>query len=133
MIEEKKASVTCGTLPVLRSNATLIRVLFQNLLGNALKFQDGSQTPVVRIGAENNGASWQFSIIDNGIGIDPKQHHKVFTIFQRLHRKDRYPGTGIGLSTCKKFIELCGGRIWFESIPGQGTSFFFTLPCQEAS
>jgi light-regulated signal transduction histidine kinase (bacteriophytochrome) len=133
MIQHKSASVTCGTLPVLRSNATLIRVLFQNLVGNALKFQDGSITPVVRIGAESDAVSWQFSIIDNGIGIDPKSHDKVFTIFQRLHRKDQYPGTGIGLSTCKKFIELCGGRIWFESAPGKGTSFFFTLPCQEAS
>jgi two-component system, sensor histidine kinase and response regulator len=132
-IQAKKASVSCGTLPVLRSNPTLIRVLFQNLVGNALKFQDGSRTPVVRIGAEGNAEAWQFSITDNGIGIDPNLHDKVFTIFQRFHRKEQYPGTGIGLSTCRKLIELCGGRIWFESTPEQGTAFFFTLPCQKTS
>jgi two-component system, sensor histidine kinase and response regulator len=133
LIELKKADVTWDTLPVLRSNPTLIRVLFQNLVGNALKFQDGTRTPVIRIGAERNAEAWQFSVTDNGIGIDPQQHQRVFTIFQRLHRKEQYPGTGIGLSTCRKFVELCGGRIWFESTPGQGTAFFFTLPCQVAS
>jgi two-component system sensor histidine kinase/response regulator len=71
---------------------------------------------------------WVFSIVDNGIGIDPKFADKVFAVFQRIHRKEEYSGTGIGLSTCKKFIELCGGEIWYESAPGEGTAFFFALP-----
>jgi two-component system sensor histidine kinase/response regulator len=133
IIEEKKAKVACETLPVLRSSPTLIRILFQNLIGNALKFQDGSRAPQVRIAAERKGEAWQFSVADNGIGIDPNQKHRVFAIFQRLQRKDQFPGTGIGLSTCSKFIALCGGRIWFDSTPGQGTTFFFTLPGHAAS
>lgn len=74
---------------------------------------------------------WRFCVRDNGIGIDPAFHHKIFTIFQRLHRKEDYPGTGIGLSTCRKFIRLCGGDIWFESAPGSGTAFHFALPTPE--
>lgn len=128
VIEQKQASMVCGSLPVLESYPTLLRVLFQNLIGNALKFQDGRKTPEIKIHAEQAGDAWRFSIRDNGIGIDPKFYNKVFAIFQRIHRREEYPGTGIGLSTCKKFIELYGGRIWFESAPGEGTAFFFTLP-----
>lgn len=128
VIAEKNAQVTCGDLPVLQTSATLIRVLFQNLIGNALKFQNGEKAPVISITAEPQGAMWRFSVRDNGIGIDPAFHDKVFAIFQRLHRQDEYPGTGIGLSTCRKFIRLYGGDIDFESTPGQGTHFFFTLP-----
>ncbi len=128
IIAQKKARIACDSLTTLKTSPTLVRVLFQNLIGNALKFQDGSKTPEVHIEAQRKEDTWQFCIRDNGIGIDPRFDNKVFTIFQRIHRREDYPGTGIGLSTCKKFIELCGGRIWFESTPGQGTAFFFTLP-----
>jgi signal transduction histidine kinase len=126
-ITEKKARVSCDSLPVIETSYSLMRVLFQNLIGNALKFQDAGAIPEIHIGAERQGGTWRFSVRDNGIGIDPAFHGKIFAIFQRLYRKEEYPGTGIGLSTCKKFIELCGGHIGFESRPGQGSTFFFTL------
>ena len=131
VIAEKKVCISYNALPTIRASSTLMQVLFQNLISNALKFQDGSRTPQIDIHWEVKDGFWQFCIQDNGIGIDPDLHEKVFAIFQRLHRKEDYPGTGIGLSTCKKFIELCNGKIWFESMPGKGTQFFFTLP-QEA-
>jgi light-regulated signal transduction histidine kinase (bacteriophytochrome) len=126
-IAEKKAKITYGDLPTLTTSPTLMRVLLQNLVGNALKFQDGTKSPEVSIQAALQDNMWRFSVCDNGIGIDPAFHDRIFTIFQRLHRKEDYPGTGIGLSTCRKFIRLCGGDISFESKPGQ-TTFFFTLP-----
>lgn len=125
---EKGATITCRDLPALRASPTLLRILFQNLIGNALKFQDGSRKPEIAIEARREGSAWRFTIRDNGIGIDPQFRDRIFTIFQRLHRKEDYPGTGIGLSTCRKFIRLCGGDIDFESTPGQGSTFFFTLP-----
>ena len=132
VLAERGAKVTVGALPVIQTSPTLIRLLFQNLIGNALKFHDGSRTPEVRIDArkaERDGRPmWEFCILDNGIGIDPKFHEKVFAVFQRIHRKEEYSGTGIGLSTCKKFVELCGGAIWYESTLGEGTAFFFALP-----
>jgi light-regulated signal transduction histidine kinase (bacteriophytochrome) len=103
-------------------------VLFQNLIGNALKFQDGRKPPEIAVGAERQGACWRFSVRDNGIGIEPGFHDRLFTIFQRFHRKEDYPGTGIGLAACRKFLQLCGGDIGFDSGPGAGTVFFFTLP-----
>jgi two-component system sensor histidine kinase/response regulator len=131
VIAQKKVQVACDPLPTIKTSSTLMHVLFQNLIGNALKFQDGSRVPEINIQSEAREGSWQFSIKDNGIGICPDFHDKVFAIFQRLHRREAYPGTGIGLSTCKKFIELFNGKIWFESTPSQGTQFFFTIP-QEA-
>jgi two-component system sensor histidine kinase/response regulator len=128
VIAQKQAQITCEPLPVLEGCQTLMRVLFQNLIGNALKFQDGAQPPKIVIQAKTIGNEWQFSLQDNGIGIDPAFNDRVFAIFQRIHRKEEYPGTGIGLSTCKKFVELCGGKIWFDSTPGNGTIFFFTIP-----
>jgi two-component system sensor histidine kinase/response regulator len=128
VIAEKKARISYDPLPTITASSTLMQILFQNLIGNALKFQDGSKMPQIDIRWEVKGASWQFCVQDNGIGIDPDLHEKVFAIFQRLHRKEDYPGTGIGLSTCKKFIELCNGKIWFESTLGQGAQFFFTIP-----
>ncbi len=128
VIKEKNARTQCDSLPTLETSPTLMRVLLQNLLGNALKFQDGSKPPEITIMAERGQSFWRFTVSDNGIGIDPAFHHKIFAIFQRLHRKEDYPGTGIGLSTCKKFVELCGGTIGFESASGRGTTFFFTLP-----
>jgi two-component system, sensor histidine kinase and response regulator len=127
-IAEKGAIIRRGELPVLRTSHTLIRVLFQNLVGNALKFQDGSRTPQISIAAERQETIWRFEVRDNGIGIDPAFGDRIFAIFQRIHRKEDYPGTGIGLSTCRKFIKLCGGDIHFESTPGEGTAFIFTIP-----
>jgi two-component system, sensor histidine kinase and response regulator len=127
IIEQKQARITHEFLPTLQTSPTLMHILFQNLIGNALKFQDGSIAPEINIRAEARDDLLQFCIQDNGIGIAPEYKEKVFAIFQRVHRREVYPGTGIGLSTCKKFIELCNGKIWFESNPGQGTSFFFTL------
>lgn len=130
-IAEKGAKVTCGPLPVIGTSMTLMRVLFQNLIGNALKFQDGSRPPEIDVSAERQGDNWVFNVRDNGIGIDPVFNAKMFTIFQRLNRKEDYPGTGIGLSTCRKFVQLCGGEIHFKSAPGEGTTFTFTLPAKE--
>lgn len=127
-IQNKNVKITSADLPTLETCNTLIRVLFQNLIGNALKFQDGSRQPEINIRAEDQNGMWMFSIADNGIGIDPDFHGKVFSIFQRYHRKEDYPGTGIGLSTCKKFLEIYGGDIWFESALDKGTTFYFTIP-----
>lgn len=128
IVARKQAKILLDTLPVVRTSPTLIEILFQNLIGNALKFQNGEKAPEIRIRSEAQNNDWQFCIEDNGIGISPDFYDRVFAIFQRFHRKEDYPGTGIGLSTCRKFIELCNGRIWFESELGQGTRFFFTLP-----
>jgi light-regulated signal transduction histidine kinase (bacteriophytochrome) len=124
----KQARIVCNSLPVLEGCPTLMHVLFQNLIGNALKFQDGTKPPEIEIRAKPTEGGWQFSVQDNGIGIDPAFDDRVFAIFQRIHRKEEYSGTGIGLSTCKKFVEFCGGKIWFDSTPGQGAVFFFTIP-----
>ena len=128
VIASKGAIVTCADLPFIATSPTLMRVLLQNLIGNALKFQDGVRAPRIEIGARAAGDAWQFSVQDNGIGIDHKFNNRIFTIFQRLHRKEEYPGTGIGLSTCSKFVRLCGGDIQFESELGKGTNFIFTIP-----
>lgn len=128
VIAEKQALVFCDPLPTLRGGLTLMRILFQNLIGNALKFQNGLEPPEIYIGVEREDDKWRFSVRDNGIGIDPTFKDHVFTIFQRVHPKEKYPGTGIGLSTCKKFIELFDGEIWFESTMGKGSVFFFTIP-----
>jgi two-component system sensor histidine kinase/response regulator len=128
VIASKEAIVTCADLPFIATSPTLMRVLLQNLIGNALKFQDGVRPPRIEIGASAVGDAWQFSVQDNGIGIDHKFNNRIFTIFQRLHRKEEYPGTGIGLSTCRKFVRLCGGDIQFESELGKGTHFIFTIP-----
>ncbi len=133
IIAEKNANVTYGELPIIITSPTLMRVLLQNLIGNALKFQDGSRPPEIDVSATRAGSMWRFSVRDNGIGIDSKFSERIFTIFQRLHRKEDYPGTGIGLSTCRKFIRLCGGDIEFESTPGIGTEFVFTVPAEESA
>lgn len=131
LIKESDAQVTYGPLPRLEASSTLVRILFQNLIGNALKYQDGNRRPEVEIAAVKQRNAWRFTVKDNGIGIDETFRSRIFTIFQRLHRKEDYPGTGIGLSTCRKFLQLYGGEIDFVSTPGEGTTFSFTLPVKE--
>jgi light-regulated signal transduction histidine kinase (bacteriophytochrome) len=127
-IEDSGADVNCGELPMVLGDEGQLAQLFQNLIGNALKFR-GPQPPVVTVDAVREvGGEWRFGVHDNGIGIDPAQHQRVFQIFQRLHTREKYPGTGIGLSICQRIVERHGGRIWIESTPGHGTTFYFTLP-----
>jgi signal transduction histidine kinase len=126
-IEERSALVSSSELPTVWADHGMLVRLFQNLISNALKFCK-AERPIVRIQAERRGADWVFSVADNGIGIDPQYKDRIFLIFQRLHKQSEYPGTGIGLAVCKRIVERNGGRIWLESEPGKGTTFFFTLP-----
>jgi signal transduction histidine kinase len=127
-INEKKAQVTTGKLPDVMGNETELAQLFQNLIGNAIKYTTSGTTPEVRITAERKADNWHFVVKDNGIGIPEEYQRTVFVIFRRLHAIDQYPGTGIGLSLCKKIVERHRGEIWVESTPGKGSSFHFTLP-----
>ena len=104
--------------------------VFQNLISNALKYHDGSHRPEITIGFTEKKDSWQFSVSDNGIGIEKEYLDKIFVIFQRLHQKEQYSGTGIGLAICKKIVEFHGGKIWAESEVGKGSTFFFTVKKQ---
>ena len=128
-IEESGAQVVCEPLPTVTGDSSQLLQLFQNLIGNAIKFC-GTEEPVIRVTARETGQEWMFSIADNGIGIAPENLEAVFAIFKRLHTRTEYPGSGIGLSLCKKIVEHHGGRIWVESKPGQGSIFNFTLPVQ---
>ncbi|OJH37436.1 GAF domain-containing protein [Cystobacter ferrugineus] len=127
LVDETGATITQGPLPRVMADDTQLTQLFQNLVGNALKFRGPAPTRV-RVDAERQGDSWRFTVTDNGIGIEPQYFERIFVIFQRLHNKEDYPGTGIGLAICKKIVERHGGRIGVESHPGQGTVFWFTLP-----
>jgi PAS domain S-box-containing protein len=126
-INESGAEIICSSLPVILGNEAQFVQLFQNLLSNSIKFH-GAEAPKIKINAVQNDNMWKFSVQDNGIGIEPQYVDRIFIIFQRLHTKDRYPGTGIGLAICKKVVEHHGGRIWAESTPGDGTTFWFTIP-----
>jgi len=118
--------VTLDPLPAVNGDGTQLVSLFQNLIGNALKFRD-SAPPRIHVGARRNGMYWHFSVCDNGIGIDPQYFDRIFGVFQRLHTRKEFPGTGVGLAICKKIVERHGGQIWVESVPGEGTTFHFSL------
>jgi len=126
-IAEAGAVIEAGPLPTVQGQLTLLAVVFQNLIGNALKFK-GEQPPRIVITAERDGAFWLFSVIDNGIGIEPQYADRVFLIFQRLHERAAYPGTGIGLAMCRKIIDYFGGRIWLDTGVADGARFCFTVP-----
>ena len=126
-IKEKNAEITSDSLPLVKGDETQLVRLFQNLMENAIKFQ-GEDAPRIHISCQPQNGSYLFSIRDNGIGIDPQYFERVFVVFQRLHGMDQYPGTGIGLAMCKKIVERHRGKIWIESEPGKGTTFYFTLP-----
>jgi PAS domain S-box-containing protein len=131
-IEESGAVIQRGNLPPVPMDMTQMTLLLQNLVGNAVKFR-GERPPVVEIGAEAHGSEWRFHVRDNGIGIAPEHIGRIFQVFQRLHTAEQYPGTGIGLAICKRTVERYGGRIWVESAPGQGSTFFFTLPSVQSA
>ncbi len=126
-IREKKAIIHIGTLPDITCHSSQIIQVFQNLISNGLKYQPIDNIPELWIEGEEMETEWKFSVRDNGIGIDPDYREKVFIIFQRLHIKEQYSGSGIGLSLCKKIVEFHGGKIWLESTPGEGSIFYFTL------
>jgi signal transduction histidine kinase len=111
---------------VLASHLHATRVL-QNLIGNALTYR-GEEPPVITASAQRQGGLWRITVRDNGIGIDPRHHDRIFVVFQRLHTAAEHPGTGMGLAICKKIVESHGGQIWVESEPGHGAAFSFTLP-----
>jgi signal transduction histidine kinase len=127
IITESNASIEVGELPMLTADPSQLERVFENLISNAVKFR-GSEAPRVRVFAERDGPEWRFSVIDNGIGIDPRHAERVFNVFQRLHAPDEYAGTGIGLSICKRIVERHGGRIWIEPADGEGCAVRFTLP-----
>src|SRR5205085_101193 len=117
-------------LPSVKGYSTEMKQLFQNLIINAIKFRKKDAAPQICISANKNTDRWEFKVKDNGIGIDPQHNERIFIIFQRLHNRSEYEGSGIGLSHCKKIIDLHKGRVWLESEPGQGTTFNFTLQQQ---
>ena len=126
-IQESGAGITCDQLPTVLADKMQLLQLFQNLLANAIKFRT-ERAPEIRITAQHTDGSWQFAVKDNGIGIEPRHFDRIFLIFQRLHSRRHYPGTGMGLAICKKIVDRHGGTIWPVSDPGMGTTFFFTLP-----
>lgn len=129
-IEKSCALISNDPLPVLTADSNQMLRLFQNLIDNAIKFS-GDMPPRIHISAEKIDNDYLFSVRDNGIGIDPQFKERIFVIFQRLHNKEEYPGTGIGLAICKRIIERHKGRIWLESEPGNGSVFYFTLPVKK--
>jgi light-regulated signal transduction histidine kinase (bacteriophytochrome) len=126
-ITESNALIEHEPLPTITCDGMKIGQVFQNLINNAIKFCN-LHPPHIRISAEEQDDAWIFSVRDNGIGIDPKYAERIFLIFQRLHDRNTYPGTGIGLSICKKIVERHGGRIWVASHPGEGSTFYFSIP-----
>lgn len=126
-IQDSQAQISHDPLPTVMADPSQLGRVLQNLIGNALKFR-GEAAPHIHVSVAKEAQAWRFSVSDNGIGIEPQYFERIFLVFQRLHTRREYPGTGIGLSLCKKIIERHGGRIWVESQPGQGATFYFTIP-----
>jgi len=126
-IEDSGALIFTDHLPTVKGDEMQLIQLFQNLMANAIKFH-GPEPPQIQVSAAKNGREWVFAVKDNGIGIAPEHQERIFSIFQRLHQRSEYPGTGIGLAMCKKIVERHGGRIWVESQVGAGSTFYFTIP-----
>jgi len=126
-IQESGAVVTQGPLPPVRLHKFQLEQLFQNLVGNAIRYRS-EERPTIHVAAERHDDMWQFSVRDNGLGIDSEYREQIFGIFKRLHSAAEYPGTGLGLAICQRIVERAGGRIWVESNPGRGSTFLFTLP-----
>jgi chemotaxis family two-component system sensor kinase Cph1 len=127
-IGETGAEITHDPMPTIVADGTQLMQLFQNLIGNAIKFQQPNVPPQIHIGVQRQEEDWLFWVKDNGIGIDPQFADRIFVIFQRLHTRDEYPGSGMGLAICKKIVECHRGRIWVDSALGQGATFYFTIP-----
>jgi PAS domain S-box-containing protein len=131
-LDEADAEVTVDPLPTIKGDETQLSQLFQNLVANAVKFVENGP-PRVHVSAEREGDYWRFQVADNGIGIEPAHAERIFNVFQRLHGRGEYPGSGIGLATCKRIVERHQGKIWVESEPGSGSTFYFTIPASAAS
>jgi signal transduction histidine kinase len=127
VIGSSKTEIVCGQLPTVMADELQLSQVFQNLIANAIKFHADS-APLIEITATLIGATWEFSVKDNGIGMDMEQSGRIFQMFQRLHSREEYEGTGIGLAIAKRIVERHGGRIWCDSAPGQGSTFHFTMP-----
>jgi light-regulated signal transduction histidine kinase (bacteriophytochrome) len=125
-IREADAAVEVGTMPIVQGDEGQVSQLFQNLIGNALKFR-GTSPLRIAVEARLHGGRWMFSVGDNGIGIDMQHSGRIFEMFQRLHERGKYDGSGVGLAIAKRIVERHGGRIWLDSRPGDGTTFYFTL------
>jgi light-regulated signal transduction histidine kinase (bacteriophytochrome) len=133
-IEESGASISVAALPRVRMPEFQLEQLFQNLIGNAIRYRNSA--PRINIAAALQDKNWLFSVQDNGIGIEPRFKEQIFGVFKRLHTNSQYPGTGMGLAICQRIIERAGGRIWVESEPEKGSTFYFTIPtagCSETT
>lgn len=131
-VEESDATITHDPLPVLRGERRNLLQLFQNLISNAIKYR-GPNPPKIHVSAKKKRGHYIFAFKDNGIGIDPADTRRIFHVFERLHGPDSYPGTGIGLALCERVVKRHGGKIWVDSRPGSGSTFFFTLPSEKGS
>jgi chemotaxis family two-component system sensor kinase Cph1 len=126
-IDQADARVTHGPMPEVVADASQLRQLLQNLISNALKYHPADSRPEIDVTAEERPSEWVFAVRDNGIGIPEEYHERIFGLFKRLHRHE-YPGTGVGLAICRRVVQTHGGRIWVDSKPGEGATFYFTLP-----